>query len=183
MTTSSTELEVIAQGRFLKLVRSGRWEYATRTKPIKSAFIAALTDDGRLILTQEYRIPIGKVIVGFPAGLVGDGDDPDESLETAVKRELVEEAGYEARTVTLLTAGPSSAGAIDEVISIVLAEGLTQVGPGGGLADENIRITPVPLPEVHAWLEAREREGCQVDPKVYTGLYFILRERGGLRAV
>lgn len=174
--------EVLGEGKFLRLVRRNGWEFVERTTPVRAAFIAALTDDGRLILTREYRVPVGKTVVGFPAGLIGDtAGHESESLEAAVRRELVEEAGFEAERVTLLTEGPTSAGQTEEVIAIVLAEGLRKVGPGGGIEGEQILIHEVPLADVDAWLDERVREGCVIDPKVYTGLYFIHRrkERGG----
>lgn len=174
--------EVLGQGRFLRLVRRQNWEFIERTKPVRAAFIAAMTDTGCLILTKEYRIPVGKTCVGFPAGLIGDmAGQENESVEDAVKRELLEEAGFEAARVSFLTEGPSSAGQTEEVIAIVLADGLKKVGAGGGLEGEHILVHEVPLPEVHDWLEARVREGCIVDPKVYTGLYFIHRMRGEIR--
>src|SRR5437588_12352317 len=114
MTTPSDE--VLGQGRFLRLVRREGWEVAERTRPVLAAFIAALTDEDCLILTKEYRIPVGKTVVGFPAGLIGDLEGQEaESLEGAVKRELLEEAGFEAQTVTLLTEGPTSAGLTSEL--------------------------------------------------------------------
>jgi ADP-ribose pyrophosphatase len=174
--STATGVEVLGQGRFLRLVRRDGWEVAERTKPVRAAFIAAMTDDGKLILTKEYRIPVNKTVVGFPAGLIGDVDGREsESVEEAVKRELVEEAGYEARRVTFLTEGPTSAGLTSEVIAVVLAEGLRKVGAGGGIEGEHIVIHEVPVAEVHTWLEERVREGCLIDPKVYTGLYFIQR--------
>jgi ADP-ribose pyrophosphatase len=175
-TTGSSE--VLGEGRFLRLVRRDGWEVAERTKPVRAAFIAALTDEGRLILTKEYRVPVGKIVVGFPAGLIGDLDGQEsESLEEAVKRELIEEAGFQAQSVTFLTEGPTSAGLTSEIIAIVLAEGLKKVGAGGGIEGEHILIHEVPLAEVHGWLDNCVREGCLVDPKVYTGLYFIQRRR------
>ena len=169
--------EVIGEGRFLRLVRRQGWEFIERTRPIRSVFIAALTDDGKLLLTHEKRIPVGGVaVVGFPAGLVGDVEGTeDEALETAVRRELIEETGYEPDSVTYLTRGPSSAGITDEVINIMLATGLHKVGDGGGVEGESIQVTEVPLGKVDAWLRARVAEGTLVDPKVYTGLYFIER--------
>ncbi len=172
----SSGTEVLGEGRFLRLVRRDGWEIAERTNHVNAAFIAVLTKDDRLILTKEFRIPVGKIVVGFPAGLIGDLDK-QETLEEAVKRELIEEAGYEARKVTFLTEGPTSAGLTSELIVIVLAEGLKKVGAGGGIEGENIAIHEVPLAKVHGWLQARVREGCLIDPKVYTGLYFIERRR------
>jgi ADP-ribose pyrophosphatase len=170
--------DVLGRGRFLQLVRRNGWEFVQRTRPVRSVFIGALTDDGCLLLTKEFRIPVGKICVGFPAGLVGDvAGQEAESVETAAKRELLEEAGFEAESVTFLTEGPTSPGQTDEVIAIVLAAGLKKVGPGGGVEGEQIQIHEVPLAEAHAWLQARAEEGCLIDPKVYTGLYFIHHRR------
>jgi ADP-ribose pyrophosphatase len=110
------DAEILGAGKFLRLVRRSGWEYVERTKPIRSVFIAAVTDTGRLLLTLEHRVPLGRSAVGFPAGLVGDLDGQEgEAREAAVKRELLEEAGYAAETVTFLTEGPTSPGVTDEV--------------------------------------------------------------------
>jgi ADP-ribose pyrophosphatase len=169
-------VEVLGQGKFIRLVRRNGWEFAERTRPVRAAFIAALTDDGRLILTREYREALGNIVVGCPAGLVGDLEGYEsESLEAAVKRELLEEAGFEAQTVTFLTEGPTSAGLTAELIAIVLARGLRKVTAGGGDGSERITVHEVPLADAEAWIEERVREGCLVDPKVYAVLYFIRR--------
>lgn len=176
MARPAEKTEVLAEGRFLRLVRRGRWEFAERTGHVRAAFIAAITPEGRLILTLEDRVPVGKTVVGCPAGLIGDTTGSEaESLEAAVKRELIEEAGYDADQVTFLTEGPTSAGLTDEMITLVLAEGLHRVGQGGGIENERILIHEIPLDEVEAWIADRVREGCVVDPKVYAVLYFIHR--------
>jgi ADP-ribose pyrophosphatase len=170
----SDEVEVIGTGLFLRLVRKSGWEYVERTRPVGSAFIGAITVDGRLIVTEEYRVPMGRWVIGCPAGLVGDLEGSEsEQLADAVGRELVEEVGYQPGMVRLLTAGPTSPGQNAEVIAIVLADGLRRVGPGGGTAREQIRFHEVPLAEIDGWLSDREREGRLIDPKVYSVLYFI----------
>jgi ADP-ribose pyrophosphatase len=179
--TGSAEVEVLATGRFLRLVRRGRWEYVERSRPVGAAFIGAVTQDGRLLVTEEFRIPVNAWVIGCPAGLVGDLDESaGEGIVEAVGRELVEEAGYEPTTVRVLTAGPTSPGQNAEVITIVLAEGLRRVGPGGGTPEEQIRCHEVPLGEIDVWLAEREREGRLIDPKVYSVLYFI-RCRSGAK--
>jgi ADP-ribose pyrophosphatase len=167
--------EVLGQGRWLRLVRRDGWEFVERTRPVRAAFIGAVTDDGRLILTEEYREAVGVSVIGCPAGLIGDGDAAGETLEEGAARELREEAGYQAARVTEVTRGPTSPGQTDEVIAVVLAEGLTRVGPGGGTGGERIRLQEVPLGEVDAWLSARVAAGRLIDPKVYTVLYFLSR--------
>ena len=166
--------EVIGEGKHLRLVRKGHWEYAERSRPVRAVFIAAVTDDGKLLMTHEYRVPVGTTVIGFPAGLVGDTEgEEDEELETATRRELIEEAGYEPGQVEFLTRGPTSSGMVDEVIAVMLATRLRRVGEGGGIGGESIRVEEIPLGEIDAWLKARVAEGALIDPKVYTGLYFI----------
>jgi ADP-ribose pyrophosphatase len=170
------DAETLGQGRFLRLVRRNHWEFVERTRPVRSVFIAAVTDDGRLLLTVEHRVPVSADVIGFPAGLVGDSDeDAEESLEVATRRELIEEAGYEPRSVEFLSRGPTSPGMTDEVIALMLATGLHRVGAGGGVGGESITVHEVPLAEVDGWLNARVARGALVDPKVYSGLYFLDR--------
>jgi ADP-ribose pyrophosphatase len=52
-----------------------------------------LLDDGRLVLERQYRWPMQKVMVEFPAGKLDPGEDP----LACGKRELLEETGYTAR--------------------------------------------------------------------------------------
>ena len=54
----------------------------------------ALTPDGHIVMVEEYRHAGGAVELGLPAGTVEPGEDP----ETAMRRELAEEAGYTADT-------------------------------------------------------------------------------------
>lgn len=173
-TTSAANVEVLGRGKFLQLVRRDGWEFVQRTKPVRAAFIGAVTPEGRFLLTEEYRVPVATRVIGCPAGLVGDHEGGEaEELTAAANRELREEAGYEAGDVQLLTAGPTSPGQSDEVIAVVLARNLRKVGPGGGVGGERIVLREVPLDEVDAWLQEREREGRLIDPKVYTVLYFV----------
>ena len=164
----------LASGKYLRLLRRGKWEYVERTKPVGAAFIGAVTPEGCLLVTEEYRVAVDAWVIGCPAGLVGDIDEfASEELFEAVARELQEEAGYRPESVRLLTRGPTSPGQITEVIATVLAEGLRRVGKGGGIDGEQIRIQEVPLRDIDQWLLEKEAEGRLIDPKVYTVLYFV----------
>jgi ADP-ribose pyrophosphatase len=112
-------------------------------------------------------------VIELPAGLVGDADDPEETLLTAARRELLEETGYEAERWTYLFDGVSSGGLSDESISLFLAEGLSRVAEGGGDASEDITVHEIPLEEVEGWLRTREADGCAVDFRVYVALYVL----------
>ena len=171
--SDATDKEVLAEGRHVRLIRQGHWEYAERTGVREAVMIVAITDDGRLILTEQFRIPVGKPVIELPAGLVGDvPGQEDEAIAVAAKRELIEEAGYEAGEVVHLTAGPPSAGLANEIITLVRATGLRKVGPGGGDDTEDITVHTVPLAEVTAWLEQMAQGGALIDPKIYAGLFF-----------
>lgn len=173
--------ETIGDGRFLRLVRRGKWEYVERLGASGAAAIVAVTAEGRLVLIEQPRPALGGVAVELPAGLVGDtpGEETEEAA-TAANRELVEETGYEASRIELVAHGPSSPGLTSECISIFVATGLRKVGPGGGDSNEQISVFEVPLAEVEAWLAERIARGAHVDLKVYAGLYFARKAAGTL---
>jgi ADP-ribose pyrophosphatase len=166
----------VADGKFIQLVRRGKWEYARRKGVSGIIGIVAVTDDGRLLLVEQERAPVAARVIELPAGLAGDeAGHADEPLERAARRELLEETGYEAREMTRVAAGAASAGMTDEVITMFVARGLTKAGDGAGDGSEDITLHEVPLGEVEAWLEARVGEGRLIDLKVYGGLYFARR--------
>lgn len=168
------ELKVLCTGNYLRLMRSDHWEYADRLNISGVVGIAAVTEGNELVMIEQYRPPVGKRVIELPAGLAGDivGSEGEDLVEAA-KRELLEETGYSASTMTFICEGPPSAGTTSEIITMFLAEGLKKVGDGGGDHSEDITVHIVPLDEVHAWLEANRREGLQIDLRIYTGLYFI----------
>lgn len=168
---------VLGEGRFLKLVRTAQgWEYAERTRGTGAVMMFAATEDGRVVLVEEFRPPVGCSCICFPAGLKGDVEVGEAAADSA-RRELLEEAGYEAEEMRFLFTGPSSPGMTSETVDFFLAQGLRKVSAGGGVENERITVHEVPLDGVDAWLEARMQAGAMVDPRVYTGLYF-LSERG-----
>jgi ADP-ribose pyrophosphatase len=136
----------------------------------------AVTSDEEIVLVEQYRKPVGSLVIELPAGLVGDHVDPDESILDAAARELEEETGYAASQMEVLMTCPSSAGMSDEMISFVLAKGLTRVGPGGGDDSEDIEVHIVPLTDVDAWLTRQVSAGKPLDPKIYAALYWLERK-------
>ncbi len=167
---------LLAEGKFVQLIRQGTWEYATRTGGTRGVAIVALTQAQHLILVEQYRIPVQTRTIELPAGLIGDEADPHETVETAARRELLEETGYEADSLIELTHGPVSAGFSAEMVHLVRASGLRKVHGGGGTEHESIVVHEIPLSEIHHHLKIAEERGCLVDPKVYAGLYFLLQK-------
>lgn len=170
------EGEIEWAGKFLRVIKSGRWEYADRTNSAGGVAIVAVNEEGKLILTEQYRIPVGKRVIELPAGMTGDSPEvAGEAAETSARRELQEETGYEAQSMTLLTFGPPSAGLASELITFFMANGLRRVSSGGGHGHEEITVHEVEIEKIDTWLEKRAGEGLLIDPKVYAGLYFLQR--------
>ena len=166
-------MEKLYSGKFVNLVRDGRWEFCERVNNTAAAMIFACTEEGRIVLVEEFRPPIGKQSICFPAGLIADSGA--ESAEAAARRELREETGFEATHMRYLFEGPSSPGITSESISFYLATGLRRVSAGGGVEGERITVHEVPLATIEQWLDTQRAQGKAVDPRIYTGLYFILQ--------
>ena len=164
-------METLYGGKFLTLVREGRWEYCERVNKTGAVMIFSCTPEGNVLLVEEYRPPIGQQSLCFPAGL--SGDEGPESDAVAAQRELLEETGYEAAEMRYLFTGPSSPGLTSETVSFYLATGLRKVAQGGGVDNENISVHEVPLDTIDTWLAEQVAQGKALDPRIYTGLYFL----------
>lgn len=125
---------------------------------------------------------MNKKVIELPAGLIND-DHPlrkdkrfrkrKESIIAAAKRELLEETGYKAERIVKLLEGPVSSGFSSDMVTIVQAHGLEKVSSGGGDELESIIVHEVPLAKTDAWLKMMAKKGFLIEPKVYTGLYFL----------
>jgi ADP-ribose pyrophosphatase len=182
IVSKPSRADVLAQTAYLRLMQEGHWTYAQRPNVTGAIAVAAVTDDGQLLLVDQYRIPVHGRVIELPAGLVGDEAGRErETLEQAAERELEEEAGYRAERWQVLTCAVSSAGLTDEAVHLLLATGLTRVGDGGGRGQEDILVHHVPLREVRSWLDLQQHQGWRVDYKVYAALYFLAADDTLLR--
>ncbi|WP_223650055.1 NUDIX domain-containing protein [Hymenobacter psoromatis] len=106
--------------------------------------VAALVYDTQAhqyLLTRQFRFGAERELLEIAAGMI----DKNESPETAVRREIHEELGYEIdQLIPIVTMWPSP-GTSAETIAVYYAEVSRQTGPGGGLAAENESIELVRL--------------------------------------
>jgi ADP-ribose pyrophosphatase len=84
--------------------------------------VAAVDDEGRLLLIRQYRHPVAAFMWEIPAGLL---DQPGEELVECARRELAEEAGVTATQWSPLLELALSPGGTSERITIFRATGLT----------------------------------------------------------
>lgn len=86
------------------------------------AVIAAVKEDGTMIMVRQYRKPAGRVMLEVPAGKTDPGET---NPEMTALRELKEETGYTAKNIRLLTRMYPSVGYSEEVLYIYLCTDLT----------------------------------------------------------
>lgn len=173
MSTPDNTPRVVFEGRYQRMLVRGTWEYSERTHAGgAAAMILAVTPDDRVLLVDQFRVPLQARCIEFPAGLVGD-ERIGESIQASAIRELEEETGWTADHAELLVTCPTSPGATTEQISFVLATGLRQVGSGGGVDEEDIVVCAIPRREVPAWLMAQQAAGRRLDSKLWTGLWLL----------
>jgi ADP-ribose pyrophosphatase len=163
----------LCEGKFIRLMADGPWEYAERVNDAGVVCVVAI-DQAHVILVEEYRPPVAAPVISLPAGLV-DRARPGETQESdaeAALRELREETGYTARRIEEVARGPISAGMTNEKVTFFLAQDL-EAGEASPDTGENITMHRVPLTQVRAWLAERRARGAEIDPKIFAGLYFV----------
>lgn len=147
-------------GKYLRMVTDDNWEYVERCRGMSAVVIVAM-HDGKFILVEQERVPIGRRCIELPAGLVGDEDDLGIE-ETAIK-ELEEETGFLCDRIERLGEFHSSPGMVAEGFTLVRAVGLR---PGGMKSDEPITVHQVAPADMAGFIASKRAEGLAVDTKL-----------------
>ena len=180
------------EGRFLRIALldyedshgiSRQWEVAERTTSEGVVIIAAITSDMRLILIRQYRPALDSYIIELPAGLIDRGESPAD----ACRRELIEETGHAADSVTALSGGVISTGVLTENWHVMLAPGVRPATTDELSAHppdetENIEVMYLNMESAHEKLRALEAEGAKVDIRIYGIIELARRELKGQEA-
>jgi len=161
----SGERKVEWEGKYLRIVRAGTWEYVERCGGVHAVVILA-EYDGKVVLIEQARTPLGeRKCIELPAGLVGD-EDPDATVEGTAIKELEEETGFTADRIEVIGEFFSSPGMVAEGFTLVRAHGLSKVGDGGGTEHEEIEVHLVPRADIPAFVERKRAEGSAIDVKM-----------------
>lgn len=173
--------EILWRGRYLKCAEitysdkkgnTHKWEVVERERTKGIVVVAPVTEQRRFIFVRQFRPPVGRMVIEFPAGL----NDRDEPLEEVARRELLEETGYLAGKIIHLGMWPASSGISSEFLSGYLALDLKDTGVVNREAEEeDMEVFEVDVDDAFHRLRNMEKDGNYVDIKIYA-LIEMVRE-------
>lgn len=135
-----------------------------------AVMIVPLLDDGRLLLERQYRYPLGRAVIEFPAGKL----DAGELGIVCGVRELQEETGYTAAEWAYAGELNNAIAYSSERIEIWFARGL-QAGPASLDEGEFLDVFAASAEELSDWI----RDGQVCDAKTMIGLLWLQQWRSG----
>ena len=176
LTETLIDGDWVLQGNFLQVRRervqlpNGREAQREFVVHPGAVMVVPLLDSGELLLERQYRHPLGRVMLEFPAGKLDAGEDP----LTCGQRELLEETGYSAREWAYAGLLNNAIAYSTEGIHIYFARGLQagiqQLDEGEFL--ELVAMSPEALDSACA-------SGEVTDAKTLIGLLWLQRWRAG----
>ncbi|MFA7236414.1 MAG: NUDIX hydrolase [Phycisphaeraceae bacterium] len=131
-----------------------------------AVLVLPILDDapgGRVVMIRNQRFAVGKELWELCAGTLEKDEDPAE----CAARELIEETGYEAKTIEKLCEFYTSPGMTNELMRVFTARDLTHVG-------QRLEATEQIQVELRRWPDVLEmvRTGEIVDGKTIAGILF-----------
>lgn len=132
--------------------------------------VLPLFDDGTVLMERQFRYPLNRVFIEFPAGKI----DPGEAELACAKRELLEETGYTATDWQYVCTIHNAIAYADERLVLFVARGLKE---GERKLDEGefLDIYRAPLSE----LVEQVRNGQITDVKTVIGIYWLEKLASG----
>ena len=133
-----------------------------------AVMVIALLEDApgslRVVLERQYRYPLQRVMIEFPAGKL----DPGEDVLACARRELLEETGYSARQWTRAGVLHPAISYSTEFIDIWFARDLS-LGQRQLDAGEFLDVFTATPAELLQWC----RDGAVTDAKTLTGALWL----------
>ncbi len=160
----------ILKGNFLHAFRDEvslpNGMHATREYVVHpgAVMIIPFLDNGDLVLERQYRYPVQRVMIEFPAGKL----DPGEDTLACAKRELLEETGYSAVEWARAGVCHPVIGYSTEFIEIWFARGLSS-GPQFLDEGEFVEVIHTKTDQFFEWC----KEGLITDAKTLSGALWL----------
>ena len=132
--------------------------------------ILPLLDDGSVLMERQYRYPLDRVFIEFPAGKI----DAGESHLACARRELLEETGYTASDWQFVSTIHNAIAYSDEHLELFLARGLVA---GERRLDEGefLDVFTASATQLYDWCRA----GQITDAKTLIGALWLQNVQSG----
>jgi ADP-ribose pyrophosphatase len=160
--------DTIFQGKVFDL-QVDEIEYDSGNKGIREvaihsggSVIIALTEDYKIVMVNQFRYPLQRFLYELPAGKLDEGEDP----QVCALRELQEETGYKANSITKLGAIVTTPGFCTETLHIYLAQDLTNGNHNREEGEFGMQIIELTLKEI----EDKIKNGEIYDAKTISGI-------------
>ena len=156
------------------------WAYAHRPNAKDVVIIVPVIENKKILFIIEERPPlvaegISTRSIAVPAGLVGD-ERENESIEDAIRAELLEEAGLKADRIEIKTRrAASSPGCVSETVTIAIAYinkynvVAEPIDDGGVIVDRVL----VDIDNIYPWLHEQEKNGAALAAQTLAGLFYL----------
>ncbi|MCK6426741.1 MAG: NUDIX hydrolase [Burkholderiaceae bacterium] len=135
-----------------------------------AVMVIPLLDDGRLVMERQFRYPLDRAMLEFPAGKL----EPGEPGIVCGVRELFEETGYTAAQWAYAGELNNAIAYSTERIEVWFARGL-EAGERHLDAGEFLDVFAATEAELSAWV----RDGQVTDAKTMVGLLWLQQWRAG----
>ena len=168
--------EPVFEGNFLRIWRDtvrlpdGAQAQREYIRHSGAVMVVPLLDDGRVLMERQWRTPMRRVMIEFPAGKL----DAGESWQACAQRELREETGYRAREWAYIGTINNAISYSDEVIHLAFARGL-DAGAQQLDAHEFLELIEVDCDALMDWV----RDGRVTDVKTVIGAFWLDKLRRG----
>lgn len=162
--------ELAYEGHFLKVqcdrvvLPDGKITQREYIRHPGAVVILPLLADGSVLLERQFRYPLDRVFIEFPAGKIDPGEDP----LSCAKRELQEETGYTATDWQFVCTIHNAIAYSDEHLDLYFARGLV-AGPNALDEGEFLEIFSASVEQLLAWV----RSGEITDVKTIIGAFWL----------
>ncbi|MCA1327069.1 NUDIX domain-containing protein [Herbaspirillum sp. alder98] len=166
----------VYDGHFLKvqcdtvILPDGKESIREYIKHPGAVTVLPVFDDGTVLMERQFRYPLNRVFIEFPAGKI----DPGEDELACAKRELLEETGYTATDWQHICTIHNAIAYADERLELYVARGLKE-GPRQLDEGEFLDIYRAPLSE----LIEQVRSGQITDVKTVIGVFWLEKITSG----
>lgn len=148
---------------YLELPTGEEYEYITFISHFEAVMVLAETKEGKIVINEEYRCPVGKILLSLPGGCVDEGEAPRD----AAPRELLEETGYAAKEFIFLGSAYPTPGNHPQHTFYFLAKGAEKIKEPEPEICEIFLTKEMTVEEINQ----RHIEAKDLDGHVSTALY------------